>query len=149
MSFFHSAKTKGYIKVKEGENTGSIHKFQFNPELFSYSRSANWSEIIAPGMSYPVIQWLSGSSRSFNIDLFMWDKPHRGIIEKARDFIFDLLPPEKNDPKFKRPPVFTFVYGDFIKDCVLQEFNMTIEEYDTRGNITQAVLNLTCLQIGC
>ena len=148
MSFLHSARTKGYIKVKEGENAGSIHMFQFNPESFAYSRSADWTETIAPGMSYPIVQWASGTSRSFGIDLFMWDKPHEGIIEKARDFILDLLPPEENDPEFTRPPVFTFVYGDFIKDCVLQTFNMTIEEYDTAGNITQAILSLTCLQIG-
>ena len=140
--------TKGYIKIKEGENAGRTHMFQFNPESFAYSRSADWSETIAPGMSYPVIQWSGGTSRSFSIDLFMWDKPHEGIIERARDFILDLLPPEGNDLNFLRPPVFTFVYGDFIKDCVLQVFNITIEEYDTAGNITQAVLSLTCLQIG-
>jgi len=147
MSFYFSAKNKGYIRVKDGENAGTIHEFQFNPSQFSHSKSANWSEAIAPGMAYPLLQWVRGNTRNFNLELFMWDKPNEGLIESARGFILDLLPPDYNDDSYERPPIFTVVYGDFIKDCVAESYDMVIEEWDTFGGITQARFTLTCKQV--
>ena len=147
MAFHNTARIKGYIKVEDGEMKGQIKKFQFNPEKFEYGRSAQYSESIAPGMAYPITQWVKGGARLFSVELFFWDKPHEGVIEDFWEFIESLLPPEENKSDFERPPVFLFVYGDFIKFSVMDDADIVVEEYDTRGNMTQARITLSCRQV--
>ena len=147
MAFHDTARTKGYIKVLDGEMKGQIKKFQFNPEQFEHDRSAQYSESSAPGMTYPLTQWVKGGARMFSVELFFWDKPHEGVIEDFWEFVESLLPPEENDSEYERPPVFLFVYGDFIKPCVLEQAGITVEEYDIDGNKTQARITLSCRQV--
>ena len=147
MAFHDTARTKGYIKIEDGEMKGLVKKFQFNPEQFGHERSAQYSEAVAPGMSYPLTQWVAGGARLFSVELFFWDKPHEGVIEDFWGFIEMLLPPEESDPYFERPPMFLFVYGDFIKHCVLEQAGVNVEEYDVDGNMTQARITLSCRQV--
>ena len=145
MSSKVGARTKGYIKNLD---TGNILNFQYNPETFEYSRGATYVEMVAPGMSYPTTQYVHGNARTFPIELFLFDKPYSGIIDSHKDFIEGLLPPETNDSSYTRPPSMLFVYGDFIKKCVLEELNIKIEEYDTWGRPTMARFTLTIRQVG-
>lgn len=145
MSSRVGARLKGYIKNLD---SGEIMKFQYNPETFEYSRGATYVEIIAPGMSYPTTQYVHGNSRSFPIELFLYDKPSTGVIEGQISFIEGLLPPESNDSGFIKPPTILFVYGNFIKKCVVEEFNVNIEEYDSNGIPTMARITLTIRQVG-
>ena len=147
MAFHDTAKIKGYIKVLDGEMKGQIKKFQFNPEQFGFGRSAKYSEAGAPGMAYPLTQWVKGNARLFSVDLFFWDKPHEGVIEDFWGFVEGLLPPEENYPDYERPPVFLFVYGGFIKSSVLEDADLIVEEYDVDGNKTQARITLSCRQV--
>ena len=147
MAFHNTAKTKGYIKIEDGEMAGEMKKFQFNPDRFGHTRSADYSEAVAPGMAYPLTQWVKGGARMFSVELFFWDKPHEGVIEDFWEFIERLLPPEENSPGFERPPKFLFVYGDFIKSCVLEQAGIDVEEYDVYGSMTQARITLSCRQV--
>ena len=144
MSSKTGAKIKGYIKNLD---SGKVMKFQYNPETFEYSRGATYSEIVAPGISYPTTQYVHGNSRSFPIELFLYDKPSTGVINKQKAFFEKLLPPESNSRKYTKPPTLLFAYGDFIKECVLEEFGVKIEEYDKRGNPTMARFNLSLRQV--
>ena len=51
------AKTRCYII---NDDTNSRMTFQFNPTSIPYSRSANYTDIAAPGMSYPLTQYAGG-----------------------------------------------------------------------------------------
>ena len=144
MSVNFSAKTKGYIKNLE---TGAMKEFQFNPEKFSYSRGADYSEVIAPGMSYPLTQFVKGKIRTFPLELFHYDKPSTGLILDVMKFYGALLTPETNTKDYKRPPMFLFVYGVFIRKCVLDDLNVNVEEYDTEGNMAMARFTLTIRQV--
>lgn len=145
MSSKVGATIKGYIKNLD---TGVIMKFQYNPETFEYSRGATYAEIVAPGMSYPDTQYVHGNTRSFPIELFLFDKPYTGVIDNNKSFLEGLLPPEINSDNYTRPPQFLFVYGDFIKKCVLEELSIKIEEYDKWARPTMARFNLTIRQVG-
>ena len=138
------ARTKGYIK---NLNTGKLMKFQYNPETFSYSRGATYNETVAPGMSYPDTQYVHGNSRSFPIELFLFDKPYTGVIDIWESYINDLLPPESNENSYSRPPEILFVYGSFVKKCVVEEFSVNVEEYDTWGRPTMARFSLSLRQV--
>ena len=144
MSSKVGARIKGYIKNLD---TGKIMKFQYNPETFEYSRGATYVELVAPGMSYPTTQYVHGNSRSFPIELFLYDKPSTGIINSQKSFFEALLPPESNSLSYTKPPEALFVYASFIKKCVVEEFNVKIEEYDRWGNPTMARFTLTLRQV--
>ena len=144
MSVTFTAKTKGYIK---NNDSGEMKKFQYNPENFQYSRGVHYSEVIAPGMSYPLTQFVKGKIRVFSLELFMYDKPCDGLIDEYMQFFGRLLTPEYNTDDYKRPPTFTFVYGPFIRTCVLDGLDINIEEYDVEGQYTQARFTLTIRQV--
>ena len=138
------ARTKGYMK---NLTTGKVMKFQYNPESFEYSRGATYSEIIAPGMSYPDTQYVHGNSRTFPIELFVFDKPHSGVVNSFKKFLEEFLPPETN-VDYTKPPTMLFTYGDFIKKCVVEELTVKIEEYDTEGRPVITRFSLSLRQVG-
>ena len=144
MSSKVGARTKGYIK---NLSTRTLMKFQYNPESFEYSRGATYVEITAPGMSYPTTQYVRGNSRSFPVELFLFDKPYTGVIDTQKNFFEGLLPPETNVVGYTKPPEVLFVYGSFIKKCVLEDLNIKVEEYDKWGRPTIARFNLSLRQV--
>ena len=126
--------------------------FQFNPTSMPYSRSANYSEIVSPGMSYPLTQYTGGSAREFSFDVFYYDvganRLATGKIKKARKFLEKLLPPEKNKKSFKKPPTFTLAYGYFVKKYVLTGLQVKDDWIDVNGNPIMTTFTLAVRQVG-
>lgn len=145
MSTRVGAKTKGYIKRID---TGQLYPFQFNPEQFQYSRSVSYQDIISPGCSYPRTQFVAGQSRSFPVELFMYDRPYSGLIYDSMFTLGDLLTPERNSKWAPtKPPDFIFCLGYFIRRCVLESIDITIEQMDDSGQPIQARFNLQVRQV--
>ena len=145
MSTKSSAKTKGWVK---NNKTGKKLSFQYNPTQFSFGKEANYVSITSPGMSVPLVQYVNGVGRVFEVSLFLYNKPHTGLIPKHVEFFDSLLPPEDNRTKFTKPPELTFCYATFIRKCVLQSMNVIYEELDRNNKPTQANITLTFIQTG-
>lgn len=139
------AKTRCYII---NNDTKAKLVFQFNPTSLSYGRTANYSSIESPGMSYPLTQYTGGSAREFSFDVFYYDKPYTGKIKKARKFLETLLPPEKNKKSFTRPPSFTFAHGYFVKKYVLVGLEVKDDWLDENGNPINTTFTLIVRQVG-
>ena len=139
------AKTRCYI-INNSTNGKLV--FQFNPESMPYSRSANYTSIDSPGMSYPLTQYVGGSVREFSFEVLYFDKPYSGKIDTARDFLEALLPPEKNTKKFKKPPTFTMAYGYFVRTYVLTDLQVNDEWINCDGNPEITRFTLTVRQVG-
>lgn len=139
-----STHTKGWIK---NNVTGTKKSFQYNPTGLSYSRSALYAEISAPGMPYPLTQFVGGNARSFPVDLFFYDNPNTGVIKEYISFLEEFLPPETN-VEYTKPPEMTFCYGYFIRKCVVEDLSVNIEQIDKNGEPVQAVLSLQLRQVG-
>lgn len=139
------AKTKAYMV---NNDTNEKFTFQFNPTTVPYERSAKFSQVESPGMSYPLTQYTGGEVREFNVELFMYDNPYSGKIHNARRFLENLLPPEYNTSLFKRPPTCTFAYGYFVKRCVLKKLKVSDDRMDSNGRPIQTVFTLTLRQVG-
>jgi hypothetical protein len=60
--------TKGRFSVVE---TDEVYVFMFNPNRISDNKSTNYPEQLVPGMSHPVIQYGSGSSRLISFSLYL------------------------------------------------------------------------------
>jgi len=139
------AKTRCHI-IRDSDN--SRLTFQFNPTSVPYSRSANYSSIDSPGMSYPLTQYTGGNAREFSFEVFYYDKPFSGKINTARRFLESLLPPEYNTASFRKPPVFTFAYGYFVKRLVLTQLDVNDEWMDADGQPIMTRFTLTVRQVG-
>lgn len=138
------AKTRAYI-VRCDDNARLT--FQFNPTQIPYSRSAKYSNIESPGMSYPLTQYAGGNVRQFSFEVFMYDRPYTGKIKTARDFLETLLPPETNVDGFTRPSAFMLAYGYFVKKLVLEQLEVGDEVLDENGNPVQVKFTLNVRQI--
>lgn len=145
MSTKVSAKTKGWIK---NNDSGEKKKFQFNPTFLTYSRGASYADISAPGMAYPNTQFTKGNVRSFPVTLFLYDNPCTGVIEENIKFLEEFLPPETNKKDYTKPPIMTFCFGYFIRKCVLEDMNVSIELMDNKCKPTQATITLQLRQVG-
>lgn len=142
------AKTRCYV-IRKTDNKKFV--FQFNPTSVPYSRSANYTTIDSPGMAYPLTQFVSGNVREFSFELFYYDNAGghaSGKIKKARKFLESLLPPEKNKKKFKKPPVFEFAYGYFVKKLVLLQLDVDDQWLDEDGQPMMTTFTLTVRQVG-
>lgn len=142
-----SAPIKGYLKNLD---SGEYRAFQFNPTPpFTYSRGVTYATIESPGQAYPITSFVKGNIRTFNVDLFLFDKPYTGVIDKDYMlFLGKLLTPEENVPEYTRPPKFIFSFGYFTRTCVLDDLNISIEEYDKYLNPVRATMGLTIRQEG-
>ena len=139
------AKTKCYII---NNDNGKKLKFQFNPTTVPYSRGANYGTTESPGMSYPLTQYVGGKVREFSFEVFYYDKPYSGKINKARKFLEGLLPPEKNKSSFTKPPTFTFAYGYFVRTLVLLNLDVNDEWLNEDGQPLMTRFTLTVRQVG-
>lgn len=144
MSTKIGAKTKGWIRNNE---TGEKKSFQFNPTYLSYSRDASYSEISAPGMSYPDVQFVKGNSRSFPVTLFFYDNPNTGVIKNYIKFLEGFLTPEYNEVGYTKPPEMTFCFGYFIRKCVLESLDVSIELLNDEGEPVQATITISLRQV--
>lgn len=123
-------------------------EFQYNPETLQYSRGVSYNDISAPGIPYPLTQFGQGNIRSFNVELFFYDKPYTQLINQKMIEIGKFLTPETNVKGYKRPPIMMFVFGYFIRQCVLENLDILIEEFDYDGNPTMARFTLQLRQVG-
>lgn len=138
------AKTRCYVI---NNSTRRKLTFQFNPSQVPYSRSVNYTTIDSPGMSYPLTQYAGGNVREFSFELFYYDRPFSGKINKARKFLEKLLPPERNIRRFRKPPTFTFAYGYFVKKLVLVQLDVVDEWMNKNGQPIQTRFTLTVRQV--
>lgn len=129
-------------------SSGSRLRFQYNPTKIPYSRGVNFSEIKSPGMSYPLTQYVNGEAREFTFELFMYDDPCTGKIDRARKFLERLMPPEKNRSGFRKPPTFTIAYGYFVKSCVLKKLEVDDDRLDSYGRPVVTTFKITARQVG-
>lgn len=120
---------------------------QFNPTSIPYSRSVNFTEIKSPGMNYPLTQYSGGNAREFDIELFFYDRPYSGKIDRARKYLLGLLPPENNKSGFKKPPTFTFAYGYFVKKLVVTSLDIDDQWLDEDGHPIMTTFKLSVRQV--
>ena len=157
-----SNNNKGYILASKKITVGKDIKtnklvFQYNPESMKYGRTANYSSIESPGMSYPLTQYISGGVREFTFDLLFTANPNANYksvknevdaIVKARKFLLGLLPPEKNKRGFTKPPTFILKYGYFSRTYVLTSLEINDEIIDSMGRARKTIFTLGVRQVG-
>ena len=97
--------------------TKEAFRCQYNPTDLPRTRSATYATINAPGMAYPLIQFVSGEVEDVDIDLFFYDKVNTSKIED-----------------FEMPPTLKFYYGKKVETYVLTKSSISEELLDESGS---------------
>lgn len=118
------ARTKGYLK---NLSTGELRQFLYNPSSFTTSRGTNFSELTAPGMSYPKYQYVSGEAKTIDFQLFLYS--NTGAVTNEIKFLERLMPDEDSDARFSPPPQILFAFGAFTKKCILEDLRLEYIEF--------------------
>lgn len=138
------ARIKGLIANLED---GSYKRFQYNPRSSEYSRSVNFSTLVSPGMQYPLTYFTSGGIKTFEVELFMYDR-NSGKIQEYNDWFEKLLPDEDNEKRFKKPVECLYSYGNVTCRCVVENYKFHIDEYSSYGEPYMAHFTLGMRQVG-
>lgn len=138
------AKTKGYII---NNATKEKKSFMFNPSQLSYSRGATYSETSSPGLSYPLTQYVKGNLIVFDIPLFIYDKPYTGAVSKWQKFLEKFVPPTMNSSAYKKPDELTICMGSFIRDCVVENLQISYTDFNSSLEPTEATFTLQLRQV--
>lgn len=131
---------KGYIKNK---TTGEVRSFLFNPSTITDSRQINFSELSAPGGSYPSFTYVNSGARNLSVDLFLCDTLTT-TTKSYLDFLEGFLP---NSAKFTKPPVLIFAMGSDVRECIMPSLTRSFIEYNTNLEVTMANVTLTLIQL--
>lgn len=125
-NYFGAAKTKGYLK---NTDTGKVVNFIYNPNSFSDNTGVTFSEISAPGSSYPKYTYVGGQVRSIALDIYLHD--HSGKkLDEFKNFLEDFMPVSKGMGKFSKPPSIIFAFGPYVKTCILETMNREFTDFD-------------------
>lgn len=135
---------KGYL---ENSRTGKILRFQYNPEMFSDDNSVDYREIKAPGITYPIYQYVGGEPRSIEFTLLVDNTDNKGeSINKVREtisFLTALLPPHNKHDRYTPPPQAIFAFGWFVKPVILVSMPVRYTMFDRSLQPLRAEIDLT------
>lgn len=132
---------KGYIKNK---TTGEVKSFLYNPTQFTDSRSVNFSEINAPGSSYPRFQYVNTGARTRPLELFLADTS-KGTVKSFLTFLEKFMP---KGAKFQKPPIMVVAMGTDVRECILTGLDRTFSDFNTNLEVTQAIVVLQLTELG-
>ena len=120
--------------------TGERIPVMFNPEEYSVNRDINYANATIPGLSGPVLQFVSGNMQSLDMELFLdtYEEHKVGsrVVNAAQDDvrrltrqITDLM---NIDGSTHAPPILLFTWASLSFTCVLaratQRFTMFLPD---------------------
>jgi nucleoid-associated protein YgaU len=131
--------------------TGAKVPVQFNPEEYTLSHDINYAQAAIPGLSAPILQFVSGNLRTLAMELFldsyeMHQVGSRTINAAQSDVrvlvrqVTDLMSIE---PATHAPPVLLFTWGSLAFTCVLARASQRFLMFLPDGTPVRARLNVT------
>jgi len=120
--------------------TGERIPVMFNPEEYTVNRDINYANAAIPGLSGPVLQFVSGNMQSLDMELFLDSyEEHRvgsRVINKAQEDVRHLTRQITDlmniDGSTHAPPVLLFTWASLSFTCVLaratQRFTMFLPD---------------------
>jgi nucleoid-associated protein YgaU len=116
--------------------TGERIPVLFNPEEYTIQRGMNWATVAVPGLSAPILQFVSGGQQVLEMELFLDTREghkegSRQVVQPQEDvrrltrMVTDLM---EIEPTTHAPPVLLFTWASLAFSCVLarctQRFTM-------------------------
>jgi contractile injection system tube protein/LysM domain-containing protein len=123
----------------------------FNPEEYTVNRDINYAQTAIPGLSAPVLQFVSGNMQTLEMQLFLdtYEEHRVGarVINPARDDVRRLARQVTDlmniDPATHAPPVLLFTWSSLSFTCVLAKASQRFTMFLPDGTPVRAQLQVT------
>lgn len=131
--------------------TGDRIPVMFNPEEYTVDRDINYAQTAIPGLSAPILQFVSGGSQSLEMELFLdtlevhraadrvLNRAHEDVRRLTRS-LTDLM---NVDRTTHAPPVLLFTWGSLSFTCVLARASQRFTMFRPDGIPVRARLQVT------
>jgi hypothetical protein len=101
-------------KIKNLETQEDM-EVQFNPTELTFNKTAQFAEIVIPGLDSPILQFIHGGNESFSLEFF-FDTTDSGMGDNARnvdtEYVEKFYRLVKQNPNKHAPPVCLFHWGN-------------------------------------
>lgn len=119
----------------------------FNPEEYTLNKDINFAQTTVPGLSAPILQFVSGNMGTLDMELLVDTyEDHGGKVPANSDVreqtkrITDLM---NIDPSTHAPPVLLFTWGSLAFTCVLARVSQRFTLFLPDGTPVRARLTVT------
>ena len=122
------------------EHTGRQFAVMFNPEEYTLSGGNNFATQTVPGLSSPLLQFVSGDLRTLDMELFFDTYELRRDVREETQKVVRLL---DIDPDLHAPPVLLFAWASLQFRCVLAKASQKFVLFLEDGRPARARLTVT------
>jgi nucleoid-associated protein YgaU len=131
--------------------TGVTIPVQFNPEDYTLKREINYAQAAVPGLSAPILQFVSGNMQTLEMELFLdsYEQHQVGnaITNQPRTDVRDLVRQVTDlmaiSPATHAPPVLLFTWASLAFTCVLARVSQRYVMFLPDGTPVRARLSMT------
>lgn len=131
--------------------TGDAVEVLFNPEEYTQSAEVNYAQAAIPGLSAPVLQFVSGGAGSLEMELLVDTyEEHRsgsrtvnGAGADVRALTRRITGLMEIEPSTHAPPVLIFAWGSLAFTCVLARVSQRFLMFLPDGTPVRARLTVT------
>jgi hypothetical protein len=130
--------SKGYLKNLA---TGEKIPYLYNPETFNTKQSLKYATISSVAGNYPKIAYVGADWENLSVEIFVHDPEGK----KSESYIkaIERLKPSKTGKNFSPPPFVLFSYGPYCVKVIVEDFDITRQEFTPDLKVTQASVNLS------
>jgi nucleoid-associated protein YgaU len=131
--------------------SGEVIPVMFNPEEYTVNKDNNFAQSAIPGLSAPLIQFVSGNMQTLEMELFLdtyeQHSANNAVLNNAGADVRELTSKITNlldiDPATHAPPVVLFVWGSLFFTCVLARASQRFSMFLADGTPVRANLQVT------
>jgi nucleoid-associated protein YgaU len=131
--------------------SGQSIPVMFNPAEYSLKRDINYAQAAVPGLSAPILQFVSGNLQTLDMELtldtYEGHSASGKTLNEAGDDVRDLTRKVAElmdiDPSTHAPPVLLFAWGSLTFTCVLARVTQQFTMFLPDGTPVRARLQVT------
>lgn len=131
-------------------HTGERFAVQFNPQEYTLKRDINYAQAAIPGLSAPLLQFVSGNLQTLEMELFVDSyEEHKvgstrinGAHSDARELVARIGALMAIEPSTHAPAVLLFTWGSLAFTCVLARMQQRYLMFLPDGTPVRARLNV-------
>src|SRR3954451_12999309 len=131
--------------------TGTVIPVMFNPEEYTVNRDINYAQTAIPGLSGPILQFVSGNMQTLEMELFLdtyeehraGDRIQNQAGEDVRRLTRQVTDLMNIEPSTHAPPVLLFIWASLSFTCVLARTSQNFTMFKPDGTPVRARLQVT------
>lgn len=133
-------KAKIQAMDEKGQAIGDAVPVLFNPGDYSIEKSNQFASTMIPGLSNPLLHFISGNTQTLTMDLFFDTYEEGTDVRKYTGQITSLL---DINSELHAPPICQFVWGSLLFKAVLERASQKFTMFLESGIPVRAALSVT------